>query len=244
MNFKTNFSKLTLLGNEKIKIYFDDKTVEFVPPNVRRYLTDLDFIEFMYILKMEPKDFSKIFNGNFVVETKYEVLMAILKTDYKTSLILQYFNELFPNIVYKESHLECNTYITSEEYDLLIEFLLVSCAELSFDSLMSKIDGGKQEEIKPLTDLEKRKLEVEEKLKKAKEKKKSQTDKKDSSITIDQIVVAILYEFPSLSIDDIYSMNMITLLDFWKYVAKVIDTQIHITAAGNGLTKDFTYFIN
>jgi hypothetical protein len=37
---------------------------------------------------------------------------------------------------------------------------------------------------------------------------------------------------------------MVTLLDLWKYISKIVDNQIQIVAAGNGLTKKFTYFIN
>lgn len=242
MNFKTNFNKITLLGNQIIRIYFDDKTIEFVPPNLKLYLTNYDFMELIYMLKLTPSDLVKIFPiQNFIVENNYETFISIIK-NYKTDEFLNYFNQIFPNIEYKNSHFECGGIpLNSEEYDLLLEFLFVSCGERDFSSLMQKIDlSYKKEE---LTELQKRKLEQDKKVQELKNKKKNK-DKKDSSITIDQIVIAILYEFPSLSLEDIYNMNMVTLLDLWSYIAKIVDNQIQIVAAGNGLIKEFTYFIH
>lgn len=248
MNFKTNFNKISLLGNKLIKIYFDDKTIEFVPPSVESYLTDYDFIEFMFLMKLTPEEFSKSFNNQiFVIKNSYEVFMTLLKIDYKKESLLNYFKKIFPNIDYLNSHLECDGKdINSDEYNLLIDFLLVSCAEKDFNDFMAKIDFSYQTKNKELTPLQKKKLEQEKKLEEIKNKKKQKNKGSESkdAITIDQIIIAVLYEFPGLTLQEIYNMNMITLIEFWKYVSKVLDTQIQIVAAGNGLVKEFTYFIH
>ena len=246
MNFSTNFSKLALMANETIKIYFTDKTVEFVPPNLRLYLLDLDFFEFSILFTQNSESFNKDFlNENFVTENKYEAFLAILYSNYKNEEILYYLNKIFPNLEYKNKQIKCNDVpLSNEEYDVLIDFLEVSYATLDFKTFMKKMDLDYQGS-KELTDAQKKMKEAEERIAKAKKKNKKNKDNKPSpTITIDQIIIAVLYEFPGLGIEDIYNMNLFTLLEFWTYVSKVVDNQILIVAAGNGLSKEFTYFIN
>lgn len=242
MNFRTNFNKISLLGNIPIKIYFEDKTVEFVPPNLRLYLTDLDFAEFLYIIKQTPEEYNSIVgNTYFIVKNNYETFLAILKTYDKAKTVIEYFNKLFPNLNYVDSQFKCNEVpLTDEEYNILIDALFVSCAEKEYNEF---INQTKKVEVKNsfLTEAENRLKAIKDKAKKV---DKKEDTSKANAITIDQIIIAILYEFPSLTLDRIYDMNMFTLLDFWKYISKVVDNQIQIVAAGNGNIKKFTYFIN
>lgn len=251
MNFKTNFSKLTLIGNEVIKIYFDDKVIEFVPPNLRTYYSDLDFIEVYYVLRQTPDDFNKnVDNTNMFVETKYGILRFFLYTKFQIEKFEKFIHTLFPNLTILEDELVCGeTPLTEQEYDILLDFIAVSCAEKDFKEFMKKIEIGlpdsveKSEGKKELTEHEKKMKDIQDRLDAAKAKKKNK-DSGQKTITIDQIVIAILYEFKSLNINDVYDMNVFTLLEFWGYIGKIIDNQIQIVAAGNGNLKDFTYFIN
>lgn len=246
MNFKTNFNKLSLLGNEKIKLYFEDKTVEFVPPNIRLYLLDLDFQEFLYALKQTPETIEQIIKPiKFIVNNNYETFLSILKLDYKTELYIKYFNLLFPNLNYQnDQFVYQNIPLNWEEYDILLDILFISCGERDIDPFLKKVEGGLDSEVK-FSESQKRFKELQEKIEKAKIKNKSKDKKLDSKhITIDQIVIAILYEFKSLTLEKVYDMNMFTILEFWKYISKIVDNQIQIVAAGNGNIKEFTYFIN
>lgn len=250
MNFKTNFNKLTLLGNIPNKIYFEDKTVEFVPPNLQLYLMDLDFIEILSLLKQSPEEFNKnIEVTKMVIETRYGILRFLLYSKFRTKDVEQFISSVFPNLKIIDDLLYCDDKkITEKEYNILLDFILVSCAEKGYDELIKELEV--EAEIKSereLTPAEKKMKELQDKVDKAKKKNKSKepsSKSEESSITIDQIIIAILYEFPNLSIKDIYSMNMFSLLQFWTYVGKVVDTQIQIVAAGNGNLKKFTYFIN
>lgn len=250
MNFRTNFGKLALLGNVPIKIYFPSKTVEFVPPNITTYLLDEKFLSFLYFIKLTPQEFKKIVEKqDFIVENKYEVFLTYLKSEVGVQDVLGYFKKIFPNLEYKTSQFFCGeSPLNSEEYDILLEMLSISCGEEEIEPFLKKMETSAQEP-KELSPAEKRMKETQDKLKAIKEKGKKKNNKKDnnsksSTITIDQIVIAILYEFPSFKLDDLYNMNMFTLLSFWKYVSKVVDNQIQIVAAGNGHIKEFTYFIN
>lgn len=246
MNFKTNFSKLALLGNEKIKIYFDDKTVEFAPPNLQLYLLNVEFMEFKALFGLEIDDFNKQFNQtHFIVETKYDILMTILKTGYQQDNILKYLSIVFPNLEYREDLLYVDDKaLIDEEFDLLIRILNISCAEVEIDPFLKEIGKGSTSKgIELLNDIQKKNQEKIDAIRNKNTKTKDKSSTKDNAITIDQIVFAIMYEF-SLKIDDIYRMNMFTLLYYWSYISKVVDNQIQIVAAGNGNIKKFTYFIN
>lgn len=242
MNFNTDLSKLLLLGNKTIHIFLKDKVINFNAPSLE-LLYSLDFIELKNILEI---DYTTLKNIPAIVANQYEFFLAYLKESGRKDILLENFNKVFPSIKYSSSQLFCNNIpLTSDEFDLLINFIKVSCGEKDLSILLEEPKEEKIEESKPLTEFQKLALKMkgnEERLKKMKEK----SNKKGSSadITIDQIVIAIIYEFPSLKIEDIFQMNLYSILELWKYVSKVIDTQIQITAAGNGLIKNFTYFIN
>jgi hypothetical protein len=249
MNFRTNFGKLALLGNIPIKIYFPDKTVEFVPPNITTYLLDETFLSFLYYIKLTPSDFKALVaKPDFIIENKYEVLLTYLKSGVGVQDTLNYFKQIFPNLEYKSSQFYCgDKALNFEEYDIILRMLSISCAEEEIEPFLKNLETSAQEP-KELSVSQKRMKEVQDKIKAAKEKGKNKNKKEDksngSTITIDQIVIGILYEFSSLKLEEIYKMNMYTLLFFWKFVSKVVDTQIQIVAAGNGHIKEFTYFIN
>lgn len=242
MNFRTNLSRTVLMANDIIKVYFEDKVVFIKSPSLRLYLNDLDFIEYLYILKKDSEDFNDTFlkNDMFKASSKYEMFQILDIVGYKKDLFNNYINSILINCSISNNKLFVDeNEITSKEFDILFKIILITCAEEKLDDFINKENKVVKEERK-LSNLEKKILEQEERLKKLKQKS---SNKSDSNITIDQIVIGVLYEFPSLSLEKIYEMNMFTLLEFWKYVSKVVDTQIQVVAAGNGLIKKFTYFI-
>ena len=240
MNFKTDLSKLLLLGNKTINLIFDDKIIKFNPPSME-LLFSYDFLQMKTLLKTDPKSIDTKQLG-FIVENEYELFLAFLKLAPNSEIILENFNKIFPNINFINNNLICNdSTITYEEFMLMNDLLDISCGDKDLNSfLKEQSDEKKEKKNSHLSDLEKRMKENEEKLKKIKEDKKGNQD----SITIDQIVIAIIYEFPGLKIDDVFKMNFYSVLELWKYISKIVDTKIQIVAAGNGLIKDFTYFIN
>lgn len=245
MNFKTNLNKFTLLANTPIKIYLEDKTIDFVPPSIQTYFTDLDFTEFKFFLKYDYKKEKNL--NNFIIQNEYEFFLLILKEDFKKDLFLSYFSKLFPNLSYRNYNFFVDDKsLTYEEYLLLLDFLAVSCGEKSLDDLLLDNEPQENKEEKQIKD--KYLSDLNDKMKIGQQKledlKKSKKQKQKDGLTIDQIVIAILYEFPGFKLEDILRMNVFAVLYLWENVNKVIDTEIQKIAAGNGLLKDFTYFIN
>lgn len=238
MNFRTNFDKTALIGNITIDIIFEDKRVKFNAPPFKDYYYDLDFLDFITLIQTTPELYTKSLKApRFAVKNTYEVLLAILDSGYKQELIMKYFKKYFINVEFKRNLIYFNdSLLTAEEYDVLLNFFLISCGEKEY------VDTKSAKEEDKLSDFEKRMKENEEKIKKKKENKTG--EKKGKPPTIDQIVVAILYEFPSISLEQIYNMNMFTFYYFWAMVSIVAEERVMSIAAGNGLTNEYTHFTN
>ena len=247
MSFKkTNFGSLALFGNNTINVVFDNKVVIFQPPNLKTYFLDLEFETFMLILRQKLEDFNKnVASLGFISENKYDMICGLIKVEYELETIKKYIKLIFPNIDIVGTELMCdNIPLDASEYDILIDMLLVSCGEKSYKDFMNFLETGVISNSEESDLLKKKLKENEEKVKKAKNKKKKEEETNKKGIQYDEVILAILYEFPSLSISDIYSMNVYTLLYFWNYVPLVSSNKIQTIAAGNGLSKKFTYFIN
>ena len=67
--------------------------------------------------------------------------------------------------------------------------------------------------------------------------------KKESNTSFEDLIAAILYEFPQYKIQDIMSMNLYTIYYLFKYVGKIANYEVSKIAAGNGLAKKHKYFI-
>lgn len=239
MNFRTNFSKTALLSNTKIIVEFDDKTVELIPPTLNQYLHDLDMIQTLGILRIEPKDFNEqVSESNFIVDSKMGVLLSIFDLkQFNGDKIKQTLFKLFPNLTYGRTEIFCEGLpLSNEEFDLLLKMLLISCDEQKFEALSPK----SQED----SEIEKKLKEQQNKINQL--KKKTQEVKQANSnteITMDQIVMVLCYEFPAFTPDYIFNMNVFSVMYYYSYIGKIIDNQIQIVAAGNGLAKEFKYFI-
>jgi hypothetical protein len=239
MNFRTNFSKTALLSNSKIIVEFDDKTVELVPPTLSQYLHDLDMIQTLGVLRIEPKDFNDIvLESNFIVDSKMGVLLSIFDLkQFNGDKIKQTLFKIFPNLTYNRTEILCEGLpLSNEEFDLLLKMLQISCDEQKFEVLSQK----SQED----SEIDKKLKEKQDKVNQLKKKTKEiKQDSKNTEITMDQIVMALCYEFPSFTPEYIFNMNVFSVMYYYSYIGKIIDNQIQIVAAGNGLTKEFKYFI-
>ena len=103
---------------------------------------------------------------------------------------------------------------------------------------------GKEKIIIKDTDDEFTKREKEIKLRAQKirnnKKNKNSKDKDDS---FENVIAAIIYEFPQYKIEDVFNLNIFTFNYLVKYIGKIANYEVSKIAAGNGLTKKHKYFI-
>jgi hypothetical protein len=246
MNFKSNLSKLALLSNRPLKIFLENKEVTFVPPTVAEYFTDMDFIEFYSSITTPVEKMNEILKDyRIILDSRYGILKLLLKTSERKEVYYKILQKMLPNVEIKENLLYFNAApLTNEEYDYILNILEVSCGTKKLEEF------EKEASVKKLSEYDRKMQEQEERIKRIKESKnkvklgKDENKSEAKTITIDQIVIALTYEFASLTINTIFDLNVFTFLYFYGQLNKIVDNQIQIQAAGNGLTKKFTYFIN
>jgi hypothetical protein len=76
--------------------------------------------------------------------------------------------------------------------------------------------------------------------------KRNSKDNKEGT-GLNDIIAAILYEFPQYKISDVLDMNLFTLYYLFKYVGKIANYEVNKIAFGNGLVKKgqkIKYFID
>ena len=243
MIIKHNFNKLNLLKNNIIELHFDNKIIKIQPPTLEDYYLNIEFQMFMMMLKQDINEILKR-DPNFplVVETPYELIQAFIMLNLHKETLIRGFQKITPELTFDKNELTYNNIkLTSEEFDYILKVLWVSCGELEFDKTIKDFEPTTTQK---LSEVQQKLLDHQKRIDdaKAKKNKKQQNDK--SNITIENIVLAILYEFPSFTSEDVYKMNMFTIYYLWQLLSRVVDNQIQIVAAGNGNIKDFTYFIN
>jgi vesicle coat complex subunit len=73
--------------------------------------------------------------------------------------------------------------------------------------------------------------------------KKDETSEEKSTKDFEDMLAAVLYEFPQYKLHDLFDLNIYTLHYLFRYVGKIANYEVSKIAAGNGLTKKHKYFI-
>lgn len=150
----------------------------------------------------------------------------------------RYFEGAF---VFKDGKILINdVIITEERFNILKLMFSIATGEKDFSEwtnfLQQKDTEEKEMDALSKSILEKMRLN-EEKIKKTKEGKNNSGKKTD----IDIIMLSIVNEIPSISLNDIFNMNYFTFMWYYSNINKLVENKIQIVAAGNGLVKDFNY---
>jgi len=73
--------------------------------------------------------------------------------------------------------------------------------------------------------------------------KKDETSEEKSTKDFEDMLAAVIYEFPQYKLHDLFDLNIYTLHYLFRYVGKIANYEVSKIAAGNGLTKKHKYFI-
>lgn len=239
-NFKNNLNKLNLLRN-KASFLIDDMTVNLTFPTIEDSL-ELDFNTFLTVISVKKKDIDVKALG-IKAESDVELSMGLLlKSNFKT-VAQKYFKRYVGDIEFSENIIKIgDKRITSKEYQFIIESMQVAMKKIPLPDLEK--EKKEKEELDGMSEMERKMLlkqrAVEEKLAKAKQKK---NDKRENGLSLDDVCLALMYHFPQLTIETILSMNFYTLTWYFSYVGQLDAHEVHRIAAGNGLLKNYKYFI-
>jgi hypothetical protein len=235
MNFRTNFSKETLMFNAKIQIYFglDKVLISHIP--LRDYYTDLDSQLFVGILNLDKDEYQKSL-PNILLNSTYDIALTILLSKDYRDLFVGFLNKFFQGIEIQENSIifTSGRYLEAEEYELLRVMFLVYNGLKDFKEYENLVKQNQETEAEKEARL---------KLEKVKKHKASKKKEDSKSPTIDQIVATILYHFTSFSFEDIYNMSIYSVFRYYELAIGAQTYEVKLAILSTGSVKDFKYFI-
>lgn len=234
-HFKHNFSELLLLSNQNIRFVIKEKVeFELVPMKVKDILFNEDLSWLIGFLQQDIKDISKK-SGDLPIKTHYEFLIMILSLkDHSEDAknLIQTFKRAMKVII--------------PEFDTTSKFMLVNKTFLDeelFEEIVLiifKIMGIRKTIIKSTDDeFTRREKEIKIRAEKIRAKGKKQGKKQ----SFEDMIAAIIYEYPQYKIEDVFELNIHTFYYLFKYIGKIANYEVSKIAAGNGLSKKHKYFI-
>ena len=236
-NFKHNFSKNSLIAQRNIifKDYDSEKSFELVPMSVSDLYFNEAFIWFINFLDQNTEELQKFF-PSVEIKNHYKFLTLVLTLSEKkqelkelSDLFLEALEVILPEISFRSKVL----FIGEIPVD---ESLFNSIVEVIFMILDKKpkiIINDNDDE------LTKRMKQKQQKVEEIKRKGKKQSASKNS---LEDIIVALLYEYPQYKIEDLFKLNIYTFHLLFRYIGKISNYEVSKIAAGNGLAKKHHYF--
>ena len=241
-SFKTNFNKTNLL-RKKYRFYLDfgnEQIIYFRFPTFGELYDKVEEIDAtLYLMTANPKEFDKNEMG-FIAENTYELFWGIIKySPFYTEIITKFFNKFF------ESQFTCkdgmmkldDVVIDREKFDTIVMMFLIATGNKSFSDWTDMFNSKKEEQLDELSNSILQKMaQNNAKIKKTKENRQNQ-----KTTDLDIIMLSIVNEIQSISLDDIFDMNYFTFMWYYSNLNKLVENKIQIVAAGNGLVKNFNY---
>lgn len=238
-SFKSNYSELLLLANKNIIFQNEEKNLSFevIPMSLENILFNNDLNMFLNLIEMDLPDLQKILEG-YEVKSHYDFIHVVLTLAEKreeakdmANSILGGLQTLIPDAHFTNKQLHINDFYLNEELFEQIAEVIVS------------ILGKKRKIVFEDSDDEmtRRMKETQQKIQNIKSKGRS-VDR--SQTNLQDILAAILYEFPQYKLNDLFKLNIFTFYYLFRYVGRIANYEVSKIAAGNGLTKKHKYFID
>lgn len=240
---RSTFEKNSLINHLAVEFSLESRrNIKFTYPTIEDLLSDLDLQLFITLIGLNKEKLkqSKI-QVNFPVDTRGEIISNFIAfTDYGI-ILKKYFLKYIQDAKEKEDGLYVGELkIISKEFDYIAWVILISCG----------VEQVQDEEISPVKKVEKLTPEMEAILAKQKEseerlRKIKQKKAKNSGFTIEQIMLAITYEF-GIPMKDLVKLNYYSIFWYFSFVGKVDSHKLNqlIISSGFSKKKDYSYWLN
>lgn len=240
-NIKTTLQKLSLIENLPVEFSIDNRRpIAFTCPSVYDLFSELDIKIFLTVISLTLDKIKELkIKINFDTSTQGKIIQGFMGfTDYGP-ILKKYFIKYI-----KDSKIIDNAIFVGEEKVLSNELQYIS--EVIQISLGQKEYEEKQESEAELKDpvigkILKAQQEAEEKLKKIKAKK----TKNNKGYSIEEIMLAVSYEF-GYSMKDLLNKTYFSLVWYFGFVSKVDAHKLNqlILSSGMSKKKSYSYWLN
>jgi hypothetical protein len=225
------FNKIQLLRNRPIQVErgVSESYLFIQAPTISQLYDDNLYFFTVQLLTMELnalREFLKVKNKKL---SRIEILNIVLEEAQEKEDILSNLQKIILNCYFQEGFVFVNKKeITEVEIEKISKLIRIAIGEEKYEDY--------SEEVKELTDEEKRLLELEEKIKKKKQTQQQAQEKVDSKSVLEDIMIAVTYEF-GFTLEHIMNMNYFTLLWYYSYTGKIHVYRINQFAIGSGMVK-------
>jgi len=238
-NINSTFDKMSLIHNIPVQFSINNRRLlEFKFPTIKETLQSLDFKMFLGAMKLTPEEAKKQnIAVNFKVETIGDIIQILIVDKNYAKILVPFLLKYIKDSEYKENSIFVNNEkVMSYELDYIISCILISLSQKEFEKNEEKIDIEKNPILAKIQQAQK---ESEEKLKKAKQKKSK------GNLTIEEIMLAVTYEF-GINQKDLLDSNYFSLIWYFGYVGKVDGHKLNQMILSSGLSKqkNYSYWLN
>jgi hypothetical protein len=240
----SSLQQLSLIYNLPVTFNLDNRrNITFKCPSIEDMFADNDLKKFLSYITLTPEQIksSKTIVLPFKYETQGDIIKGLITFTEFGSLLVKYFLKYISNSEYKNKDIYVDEVkILSEEFDYISKVILVSLNQMAYEKIEIKPEEEKEKIDPRFQNILDKQKEAEEKLKKAKAKKD-----KSKGLSIEQIMLAIIYEF-GLSPDYLLKLNYFGLVWYFGYVGKVDAHKLNqmILSSGMSKQKSYNYWLN
>jgi phage anti-repressor protein len=229
-----NLNHLTLLRNKEITIVADNDTrVQFRLPTLDAYMVDTNLTILLNIMKMDLKEFKV--DETFAFQNHYELLLYLCFNGDLQNNLTDILQEHINDLRIQENGLYVGiTRIKPEEFEFIIQAFKIALG-------LKKLDDMEDPDLIE-DEYAKKTRQAEERLQRIK-KKGAKEQGTENGFELDTIMLGVIKEF-GFSMDQLLSMNIYTLLWFYRYVWKINAYNVETIAYGNGLIKKHKHYLD
>ena len=237
MSFKNNYNKLLLLTNSNEVLFeVNEKSFILKIPTLYDVYFDNDIMFFLNYIDKEVSEIQK-FTDYYEIKNHLDFIIFTLSIKDDTKEIQELkktfwktLKQLIPGIQFDKIMTVNQIFIGPDIFNEIIRILLESIGK---DKIFIKDN-----------DDEFTRIEKQAKIRADNIRKKGKKEQ-ENGMKIENILAAILYEFPQYKLEDLFKMNLHSIYYLFGYVWKIANYEVNKIALGNGLLKNnkFKYFI-
>jgi hypothetical protein len=239
-NYNHNLTEEALLVNLPIFIESQERDIKIRIPTYRDTLEHYNFNIFLSILSVEYKKLAQYKKElPFAFKNRAELIRGLALWSAYKEIIQHYMEKYIEGIQFHKLKAEIDEVkLTSEEFELIADILLIGLAVRSYDfgdNGSDKEDNSEQEtkneKIRQMLQKEK---EAKQKVLAAKQKEAKNSGNK---VTMEKYIMSTIYTF-GVSLQELYNSNPYTIFWYFRNVQLIDIHKVNQIAAGNGLLSD------